>query len=645
MRKNQSGQVVGAQLVNASDGTAFTGSVTCYVTGDGGTQAAGSVGSGAATHEGNGFHTYAPAQAETNYDHVAFTFTGTGAVPVTVQVYPVSQAFPSNFASLAINGSGHVVLQDSSLVTAKLGTFELAKTTNITGFNDIAATAIVSGGAITTNSGAVSNVTTTATATNLTNLPSIPNNWITTAGINDGAFTAAKFASGAFDAVWSVTTRTLSSFGTLVSDVWSHATRILTAGTNIALAKGTGVTGFNDLDAAGVRTAVGLGAADLDTQLSTIDTVVDGIAVQTTRVDGLIEDSTGDRFTAKALEEAPSGGGDDAATVYSYFTAESREEAFQADISSLPSAGDIADAVWDEAIAGHLTSGSTGAALNAAGSSGDPWETSLPGSYAAGTAGYIIGTNIDAAISSRSTYAGADTSGTTTLLSRLSADRAGYIDKLNVSGVIAHSDAAATYRADVSGLLTSSAFDTRISATRAGYIDKLNVSGTLAHTDNASTFRADVSGLSTSAEIAALETHGDSNWTTADVSGLAEKTDLPDNFATLGISASGHLSRVTLVDTTTANTDMRGTDNALLAANYAAPPSVSDIVTTQLTEAYRATGAAPTLAQFVFEVVAHLGNAGIAGTTKTLTRLDKTTTAKTFTLDDADAPTSIEEAT
>jgi hypothetical protein len=68
-------------------------------------------------------------------------------------------------------------------------------------------------------------------------------------------------------------------------------------------------------------------------------------------------------------------------------------------------------------------------------------------------------------------------------------------------------------------------------------------------------------------------------------------------------------------------------------------------VTTQLTEAYRATGAAPTLAQFVFEVVAHLGNAGIAGTTKTLTRLDKTTTAKTFTLDDADAPTSIEEAT
>lgn len=43
--------------------------------------------------------------------------------------------------------------------TTSLG-LSLAKTTNITGFNDIAATAIVSSGAITTSSGAVSTVTT-----------------------------------------------------------------------------------------------------------------------------------------------------------------------------------------------------------------------------------------------------------------------------------------------------------------------------------------------------------------------------------------------------------------------------------------------------------------------------------------------------
>ena len=74
-------------MVSASDGSAFTGSVTVYVTGDAGTQAIGSVGSGACTHEGNGYHSYAPAQAETNYDLIAFTFVGSGAVPVTVQVY------------------------------------------------------------------------------------------------------------------------------------------------------------------------------------------------------------------------------------------------------------------------------------------------------------------------------------------------------------------------------------------------------------------------------------------------------------------------------------------------------------------------------------------------------------------------------
>ena len=86
MQKNVASQKIGAQMVSATDGSAFTGSVTVYVTGDAGTQAAGSVGSGACTHEGNGYHTYAPAQAETNYDLIAFTFVGTGAIPQTIQV-------------------------------------------------------------------------------------------------------------------------------------------------------------------------------------------------------------------------------------------------------------------------------------------------------------------------------------------------------------------------------------------------------------------------------------------------------------------------------------------------------------------------------------------------------------------------------
>jgi len=54
--------------------------------------------------------------------------------------------------------------------------------------------------------------------------------------------------------------------------------------------------------------------------------------------------------------------------------------------STLTAAG-----VWNEAIAGHLTSGTTGEKLNAAASAGDPWSTLVPAAYAVGTAGYILG--------------------------------------------------------------------------------------------------------------------------------------------------------------------------------------------------------------------------------------------------------------
>lgn len=59
-----------------------------------------------------------------------------------------------------------------------------------------------------------------------------------------GVIAAASFAANALDAVWST------------------ATRLLTAGTNIVLAKGTGVTGFNDLSAAQVNAEVDAAIVD-----------------------------------------------------------------------------------------------------------------------------------------------------------------------------------------------------------------------------------------------------------------------------------------------------------------------------------------------------------------------------------------------
>jgi len=56
--------------------------------------------------------------------------------------------------------------------------------------------------------------------------------------------------------------------------------------------------------------------------------------------------------------------------------------------------------------------------------------------------------------------------------------------------------------------------------------------------------------------------------TNNDKTGYTLTQAFPTNFASLDINASGHISRVTLVDTTTTNTDMRGTDGAALASAW-----------------------------------------------------------------------------
>ena len=68
-----------------------------------------------------------------------------------------------------------------------------------------------------------------------------------------------------------------------------------------------------------------------------------------------------------------------------------------------------------------------------------------------------------------------------------------------------HAKLPATHIADDSTLNDFvTLFTTRLTAARAAYLDKLNVSGTLAHSDAANTYKATVSGLATSAEIANL---------------------------------------------------------------------------------------------------------------------------------------------
>ena len=69
------------------------------------------------------------------------------------------------------------------------------------------------------------------------------------------------------------------------------------------------------------------------------------------------------------------------------------------------------------------------------------------------------------------------------------------------------------------------------------------------------------------------------------------------------------------------------------------------ILTQELIESYAADGAAPTVAQALMMLLQHHQQKSVSGTTVTIKKLDKSTTAGTYTLDSATDPTSITRAT
>lgn len=411
MRKNTAGQVIGAQMINATTGAAFTGSVTVYVTVDGGTQAAGSVGSGACTHEGNGFHTYAPAQAETNGDHVAFTFTGTGAIPATVQVYP---AFPQTGDAFARLGApaGASIAADAAAIKAVV--------------DDV----LIDTAEIGTDG---NGLTALATSVDLSNVATQITNLTTDIGTNGLGLTAlpwnplwdAEVQSEVADALtaYDAPTNTSLALRTLMAAEYATATALATVDTVVdailvdtadmqpKLGTPAGVSISADIAAIEAQTddigAAGAGlnavpwnpAWDAEVQSEVADALAAYGAATATNVTDAAANVSVDEIQVTALADLFN---TNSGTTYASAVAGSvvKEIADNAGGSAL-TAGAIADAVWDEAISGHLTAGSTGNALNAAGSAGDPWSTPLPGAYGSGTAGKLIGDNINATITSR----------------------------------------------------------------------------------------------------------------------------------------------------------------------------------------------------------------------------------------------------
>ena len=290
MKINTTGQAIGAQMVTAADGTAFAGAVTVYVTGDAGVQAVGSVGAGACVHEGNGYHTYAPAQAETNYNLVAFTFIGTGAVPATLQIYT---AFPQTGDSFTRIGAPAGASASADIAAIKVDTASVKVKTDflpsvaaggvggvfIAGTN--AATTITTGltttftgsltGSVGSVTGAVGSVTGLTAATVHADLDDIQArlpaalvagridasvgaaaaNVITAAAIADGAIDRATFAadtglvsirSGTAQA-GAATTITMDAGASAVTDFYKNALLSITGG--VGVGQGRFITAYN----------------------------------------------------------------------------------------------------------------------------------------------------------------------------------------------------------------------------------------------------------------------------------------------------------------------------------------------------------------------------------------------------------------
>lgn len=220
---------------------------------------------------------------EMNADTVAIIVkTSTSGAKTTVLVMYPEEAGDIRVNATQLNGTsltgrdiGASVLLSSGTGTGQLDFTSGVVKANVTQFGGTNATATGGRPEVNTSHIAGSAVSTSSAQIGVNVVNAAGTAWnsgaIGASTLATDTITAAKIAADAIGAS-ELGADAATEIGTAV---WATTTRLLTAGTNIALAKGTGITGFNDLDAAGVRSAVGLASANLDTQLTTIDDFLD----------------------------------------------------------------------------------------------------------------------------------------------------------------------------------------------------------------------------------------------------------------------------------------------------------------------------------------------------------------------------------
>jgi len=334
-------------FINATTGAAVTtGTPTCKRTIDG---TGGACANAAAYNTDGAIWEIDLEAADMNGDVIDLSFTLTDCVPISYTIRTVtgipdaSGHYPADIIEAAGTAWGSGAITANSIAGDAITAAKIA--------DDAISSEHINTGALTADAFAADAIVAATLATGAITADAFAADAIVAATLATGVLTADAFAA---DAIVAATLAT----GALTADAFAA-----NAITNAAVA--------DDVDVnvktftAGAITAAAFAAG-----------AIDAAAIK----DAAIDSAT---FAAGALDAV-------------WSTAARTLTAIDEDATTLDLDATIAAAVWDAVIASYADVGSTGAALAAAGGSGDPWSTAVPGAYGAGTAGYVLGTTLPA---------------------------------------------------------------------------------------------------------------------------------------------------------------------------------------------------------------------------------------------------------
>jgi hypothetical protein len=315
----------------------------------------GSAVTGIADFRATGFSTFDPA-ADTvaNVTTVGSVSGSVGSVVAAVTAGTVSDKTGYSISGTLTTLDALDTAQDSQHATTQSA---------ISGLNNIAATDIVSGGAITTSGGAVSNVTLVATTTTNTDMRGTDGANTTTPPTAAAIYT--EFTSGsnedAFKADVSglATSSALTTVDTEVGQIKAKTDQLT-------------FTVANQVDANALTGASDATAANQTTIINHLTDVKGTGWTSTDNLAEITEDVTGLNGAAmRGTDGAYTGTPPTEAQIYAEFVAGSNEDAFKADVSALAtsaevsalnnlSSSDVAAAVWNAAYASYNSAGTFG---------------------------------------------------------------------------------------------------------------------------------------------------------------------------------------------------------------------------------------------------------------------------------------------